>query len=92
MNITINNIWHDMQAPEKGNLADLAESINHSYAVRDAVLLAAIDDTLTLDKFAEIVKDPHDTKDEMERRLTRTYQHPDSIPHIRTQRIADGLT
>lgn len=87
----INNIWHDLQAPEQENLANLAESINHSYAMRDAVLLAAVDDTLDRDTFARIIKDPHGTKDEMERRLTRTYQHPDSIPRIRVEHIADGL-
>ena len=90
-NITIARIWHDMQDMDASHLADLAETINHSYAIRDAVLLAAIDDTMDADTFSHIVEDPHGTKDEMERRLTHTYQHPDSIPHIRTRRIADGL-
>ncbi len=91
INITINNIWHDLQAPGQENLANLAESINHSYAMRDAVLLAAVDDTLDRDTFARVIKDPHGTKDEMDSRLTRTYHHPGSIPRIRVQRIADGL-
>ncbi len=91
INITINNIWHDLQNPERASLADLAETINHSYAMRDAVLLSTVDDTLDRDTFALIVKDPHGTKDEMDSRLTRAYHHPGSIPRIRVQRIADGL-
>lgn len=90
-NITIACIWHDMQDMDASHLADLAETINRSYAVRDAVLLASIDDTMDADTFGRIVEDPHGTKDEMERRLTHAYQHPDGIPRIRTRRIADGL-
>lgn len=90
-NITIARIWHTVQDANANDLASLAEEINHSYAIRDAVLVAAIDDTMDAATFANIAANPHGTKDEMERRLTRAYQYPDSIPRIRVQRIADGL-